>query len=96
MKKPEGPEQNVIPCKVASRLICESLDHKLSLKQNLALKAHLAICKTCVYCLNQVTALRKIYCHYSKAVAKFPCPSRLSLSRNAIDRIKTFLHKSTS
>ena len=86
-------DKKIISCKKATQLMSESMEHKLTLSQQLALKAHLAVCKTCVYCFRQLTALQKVYAHYTKAVTHVSPPQKKSLPKESRRRIKAFLKK---
>ena len=48
-------------CKQASQVISQSLDRKLSLRERLALKFHLVICKACKQFNQQLIALRSTF-----------------------------------
>ena len=74
----------------------ESFEHRLSLKKYLKLYAHLAICKTCVYCFRQMKALRIVYRNYLQAVSQMPLPDDLSLSQEASGRIKNAIKERIS
>ncbi len=91
-KKPEKD----ISCKRAAELLSESFEHELSLPKKIALKTHLAVCRTCVYCYRQLKGLRAIFRGYDKAVTELPPPSCSCLSDGAKKRIKHTLNEQSS
>ncbi|MBF0386195.1 MAG: zf-HC2 domain-containing protein [Candidatus Omnitrophica bacterium] len=87
-------ESDIVSCKIASKLISDSFERKLSLKEAVSLKAHLYICKTCVFFKNQVSGLREIISRYPNLAFGITPSSSTSLSRDAKDKIKGLLAKS--
>jgi len=79
--------QKMISCKIAAKLMSLSCERKLTLKEQIALKAHLAVCETCRNCQRQIKALQKILPDYIQAVLRFPPPPELSLPLAAQKRI---------
>jgi len=80
-----------ISCKKAAQLLSESFERKLSLKKVMALKTHLAICKTCVSCSRQIKALQKLFHRYNKAVIELPPPASCCLPDDTRAKIKATL-----
>ena len=54
----------------------KGFERKLTAKEELELKAHLAICKTCVFCLKQVKSLSNLFNKYTTAITKIPPSSQ--------------------
>ena len=84
-------QKNIISCKIAAKLMCHSFDRKLTLKEKIQLKAHLAICKTCLSCYRQVKSLRKVYSQYAQSIMELTPPADCCLSPSCKERIKTLL-----
>ncbi len=82
MKKKE-----IISCKAAAKLMSLSCERRLTLREQVALKSHLAVCETCRYCQKQIKGLQKILPRYLKAVQSHLPPPELSLSSAAQQRI---------
>jgi hypothetical protein len=57
---------------------------------------HLAMCKTCTYCFRQLKALQKVFNSYTYAISATLTPSNLSLSKEAIARIKSALRENSN
>jgi hypothetical protein len=88
--------KTTISCKKAAHLLSESFERELSLSKKLALRTHLAICKTCVSCARQFRALKKIFSCYNKAATELPPPSCCCLPDDAKERIKAALAEKKS
>ena len=73
----------IVPCQVATRLISESMERKLSFKERIGLWLHLRLCEFCVRFLRQVHGLRKIARSYKL--------QDIHLPQTAKDRIKQAL-----
>ena len=73
----------IVPCQVATRLISESMERKLSLKERIDLWLHLRLCDFCVKFLRQIRGLRKIARSYKLQDIQLP--------QTAKDRIKQAL-----
>ena len=53
----------MLTCKEATQLISESLDHKLSFRQQVAVRIHLLMCKFCARYRKQLLMLRDLAEH---------------------------------
>ncbi|MBW2538960.1 MAG: zf-HC2 domain-containing protein [Deltaproteobacteria bacterium] len=53
----------MLTCKEATRLVSESLDHKLPLRQQMAVWIHLLMCKFCARYRKQLLMLRDLAEH---------------------------------
>ncbi len=49
----------MLSCRAVSQLVSESLDHDLSLSQNIEIKMHLFMCKFCSRFNKQLLSIRK-------------------------------------
>ncbi|MDA1139247.1 MAG: zf-HC2 domain-containing protein [Planctomycetota bacterium] len=49
----------MLKCQEAARLISDSLDRPLSLRERLGLRTHLLMCRMCARCREQMLFLRK-------------------------------------
>ena len=50
----------IIPCQEATRLMSQAMERKLSLKESIQLKLHLAVCDLCERFRKQLQGLRQI------------------------------------
>ena len=89
-------DQNISSCKMAARLMSLSFERKLSSREQVLLKTHLAVCRTCRYCLRQLNGLRRLLPAYLKAVATFRPGRESSLCAAARQRLKAALKASSS
>lgn len=55
----------IISCRIATELMSKSFEKKLTLKEEIQLKTHLSICKTCVLCLKQIRSIRQYLARYA-------------------------------
>jgi len=55
----------MLTCKEASRLVSESLDRSLDLRERLSLKVHLMMCTGCTQFNRQMAHLRKLTKQYA-------------------------------
>ncbi|MFP4472818.1 MAG: zf-HC2 domain-containing protein [Candidatus Omnitrophota bacterium] len=83
-----GTDKDHISCKIATVLMSKSMEEELSAKEKAMLTAHLAVCRTCVYCSKQLKSLRETLKHYMEAVCSHEPPSDCCLSEKACQRIK--------
>ena len=74
----------IVPCQRATQLASEAMERRLSLKETIDLKLHLAVCELCLQFSKQVRGLRQILRSYQ------PCRER-SLSLAAKNKIKQAL-----
>ncbi len=65
----------------------KSMEQELSLPEKAQLAAHLAICKTCTFCFNQLKGIKAVLVHYAKAIFTHPVPNEQKLSEAAKQRI---------
>jgi hypothetical protein len=78
----------MITCQEAARLMSESLDQKLPLRQRMALRMHLLMCKLCPRFWCQLLFLRNATGRFVKEPDRdVPFPSE-SLSMDARERIE--------
>ncbi len=84
----------MLSCKDVSRLVSESLDHRLPLWQRMRVRMHLAMCRFCSRFRRQTVFLRDAARHYVSA----PDDSATGpgLSPEARDRIKQSLRSGPS
>jgi predicted anti-sigma-YlaC factor YlaD len=75
-------------CKDISKLVSESFDRKLSLRERMAMRIHLMMCSLCRTYQRQILQLRTIL----KAAAKPDAPVEHSLPEEARERIKQALN----
>ena len=83
--------KHIYSCKRATQLMSKGFERKLSLREGASLKAHLAICKTCVYGFRQFKALNRLYTNYTQAILEYPPPEKIFLSLKAKKRIVSAL-----
>jgi hypothetical protein len=89
----EENKKNIVSCKIAAALISKSLEQKLSIKESVQLKTHLAICKTCVFYSNQIQALRQIFNKYSQTIIQLSDTAVQTLCEAAKKRIKSAIQE---
>jgi predicted anti-sigma-YlaC factor YlaD len=75
-------------CKDISKLVSESFDRELSLRERMALRIHLAMCSLCRTYQHQILQLRAIL----KGAAKPDAPVEQPLPEDARERIKQALN----
>jgi len=78
-------------CKKATVLISKGMEQKLSLQEQTALNAHLAICKTCCFCAKQLKSIQETLGHYTEAIFHPSHTDARALSDEARQRIKDHL-----
>lgn len=84
----------MLSCKQAAQLVSESLDRPLSLRQRLALKVHLLMCRFCSRYQRQTLFIRKAMRRLARQEEdSTSAPSDLSLSPEARERIKQSIVK---
>ena len=79
---------NIKSCKIASRLISDSFERKLSFKEKLSLNVHLVMCKGCTLAYKQLKGLNDLFSHYAAGISAADTPANKSLSEDAKSRIK--------
>ena len=55
----------IVPCQVATRLMSESMERRLSIKERLDLWLHMKVCDLCVRFLKQIKGLRQMIRTYA-------------------------------
>ncbi len=58
----------------------KGFEQELSLAEKAQLQTHLAVCRTCVFCLNQIKSLQTVLSHYIDAFCDLAIPSRYHLA----------------
>jgi hypothetical protein len=77
-------------CKETARLLSESRDRRLSLRQWFSLRFHMAMCRMCKIYARQMNAVGRI-CREAGERSLDACPGELSPAQK--DRIKTSLRR---
>ncbi|HAF01156.1 MAG TPA: hypothetical protein DCO68_06650 [Methylophilaceae bacterium] len=62
----------MLNCKQTSQLVSQSLDRNLTLRERLAVRLHLLICKYCRRFQRQLHAMRKAFKRMSEAIENDP------------------------
>lgn len=78
----------MLSCKEVSRLVSDSLDHKLSLWSRLQVRLHLMMCSFCSHFRRQVLFLRSAVRDYPTLDEVTKIPASDGLSPDARERIK--------
>ena len=81
----------MLSCREVTRLVSESLDRELPLRQRMSTKMHLMMCKLCSRYNNQLAGLReavRLHSMREEDIDIYPA----SLSSEARERIKESLH----
>jgi len=78
-----------ICCKDAAKIASELLDHSIPIYHRVLLWIHLKACQTCLYYHKQITALRRLLCHFPENIDDDP----ESLSPESRERIKKLLEE---
>lgn len=81
----------MLDCKHASRLVSQSMDRKLSMRERLGLQLHLLICDACNNFSRQVALLRQAVRQWS---ARIENDSAIKLSDEARNRIRQSIQQS--
>jgi hypothetical protein len=71
-----------------TRVMSQSLDGKLSLRERLTLRLHLQVCLRCMRYLRQIVMLRKVARHLPA-----PAAEDSALSPEALERIRAALER---
>lgn len=74
----------MLDCKHASRLVSQSMDRQLSLRERLGLRLHLLLCDACTQFSRQMTLLQQAVRQWSSRVEN---DTRLTLPGDARQRI---------
>ena len=83
----------VTSCKQAARLASLSFERKLTLRETLAMRLHLMMCKTCTYYSRQIRALRSIFIRHEDVIDNTPCSCEDQLPLEAKKRIQDLIDK---
>lgn len=84
----------MLSCKEVAKLVSESLDAELSLRQRIGVRMHLAMCHMCRAYRKQVLLMRQIFPAYTRWVEK-DGPAEGGLSPEAAKRMKKRLIEHT-
>ncbi len=79
-------------CKKVTRMVSDSLDHKLPLYQRFGIRIHLMMCKLCSRYKDQLLLMRKII--GPKMMDKKETDLSIKLSSKARERIKRLMQNS--
>lgn len=79
-------------CKKVTRMVSDSLDHKLPLYQRFGIRIHLMMCKFCSRYKDQLLLMRKII--GPKMMDKKETDLSIKLSSKARERIKRLMQNS--
>ena len=77
----------VTSCKQAARLVSISFERRLTLREWIAMRVHLAMCKTCTFYGRQIRALRSIFIRHEQVLSNIPPSNDEKLSGQAKERI---------
>lgn len=77
----------MLSCKQASRLVSQSLDRRLTWRERLGLKLHLAICDACRQFSRQLAWMRMALRHFaqraeSDEAVRLPAEARARIQKN--------------
>lgn len=81
----------MLSCEEVTRLVSESLDRELSLRQRVSIKMHLMMCRLCSRYKKQLAGLREAFRLHALREEDMDI-YRASLSSEARERIKQALH----
>lgn len=81
----------MLHCREVSKLVSESMDRELPLRQRLQVWMHLAMCRMCAGFARQLRILRRAARENPERVLADPASPEPSLSQEARERIKTAL-----
>ncbi len=82
----------MLTCKEVTRIVSDSMDRKLPIRQRMAVKMHLLMCKFCSRYSQQLLFIRKAIHHYSSKMDDAELPSTtMSLSTEVRQRIKRLI-----
>ncbi|MBF0485439.1 MAG: zf-HC2 domain-containing protein [Candidatus Omnitrophica bacterium] len=84
----------VTSCKQAARLVSLSFERKLTAREALAMRLHLAMCKTCTFYSRQIKALRGIFVRHEEFLSNTPPSDCECLSHETKQKIKRALDAS--
>lgn len=81
----------MLTCKEVSKLVSDSLERKLPLRQRISVWLHLMMCKMCRSYRTQMLALRQLIQLYADSQTQYS--KNIKLPDNARDRIRQKLKK---
>jgi len=84
----------MLSCREVSQLVSESMDHELSMSQNIEVKMHLFMCKFCSRFKKQVLSIRQACRDNADLIGEGAGPG--ALCPEAKERIKRLLQKGGS
>lgn len=83
----------MLTCKEVTHLISESLDRDLPLRQRMAMRLHLLMCKFCLRYKKQLLFIRDAIRQYSNKIEEGTISPAISLSTQARQRIQRLLNQ---
>ncbi len=86
----------MLRCREVSRLVSQSMEHDLALRQRLQVWMHLAMCRFCAGFARQLRLLRRAAREHPERLLAEPTEPESALTREARDRIKTSLQHGQS
>ena len=78
----------VTSCKQAARLVSLSFERRLSVREWVAMRVHLLMCKTCTFYGRQIKALRAIFMRHEEVLSNEAASPEEKLTEQAKKRIK--------
>ena len=81
----------MLSCEEVTRLVSESLDRQLPLRQRLAVRMHFLFCEACTRYEKQLLFIRKLVRHFPADIEDTTPSSAPALSLEARERIKRSL-----
>ncbi len=82
---------NIFSCKQASRMVSESMDRPLKLRERITLRMHILMCSFCTRFARQMRFLRRAANQFSQAVSEPSSAPEMTLSVEAKQRISRAL-----
>ncbi len=86
----------MLRCREVSRLVSESMEHELPLRQRLGVWMHLAMCRLCAGFARQLRLLRRAAHENPERLIADPAEPEPPLSQEARERIKDALRHGQS
>ncbi|MBF0387079.1 MAG: zf-HC2 domain-containing protein [Candidatus Omnitrophica bacterium] len=85
----------ITSCKQAARLVSVSIERPLSLRENITMRIHLWMCRTCTLYRRQISLLRKAFVRHEEVLALTPPSEGESLDAQSKKRIQDAIVKSS-
>lgn len=82
---------NLLSCEHASRMVSESMDRPLTLRERVTLRMHLMMCSFCTRFSRQMRFLRQATNQFPQAAPEPVASSEVTLSVDAKQRIRRVL-----